>query len=162
MSYQSIGPIKFGTKSLTTTTLGKNDPEPGAFDFDDDGRYYQFVYNDGGASIPVGCGVVPMLGASTGYSVTVSAATSADIVVGVARHATIMTGAYAWVVVRGHTQVQVMATSGTAIAGAMIEIAANGYGAPVSNTTGNKSPAYAKALNTIASSGTGDAFVRCF
>lgn len=162
MSYQSISPIKFGTKSLVTTSLGKNDPEPGAFDFDEDGRYYQFVYNDGGASVPVGCGVVPAAGTSTGYSVTVSAATSADIVVGVCRHATLTTGAYGWVVVRGVTSVQMGATSGTVATGGLIEVAANGYGVPVSNTTGNKSPAYAKALNTIASSGTGDAFVRCF
>jgi hypothetical protein len=60
------------------------------------------------------------------------------------------------------TSVQMAATSGTVVTGGLIEVGANGYGVPVSNTTGNKAPAFAKALNTIASSGTGDAYVRCF
>jgi hypothetical protein len=161
MPFASLGPIQFGTKSLVTTSLGKNDPEVGTLHHDDDGRLYRFVYNDGGASVPVGCGVVPAAGAA-GYSVTVSAATSADLVIGICRHATITTAAYGWVVVNGVTSVQMGATSGTVTTGGLIEVGANGYGVPVSNTTGNKSPAYGKALNTIASSGTGDAYVRCF
>jgi hypothetical protein len=162
MAFESLGPIQFGTKSLVTTSLGKNDPELGALHHDADGRTYQFVYNDGGASVPVGCGVVPAAGATGAYSVTVTAATSADLVVGVCRHATLTTAAYGWVVVRGVTSVQMGATSGTVTTGGLIEVAANGYFVPVSNTTGNKAPAVGKALNTIASSGTGDAYVRCF
>ncbi|MES3012625.1 MAG: hypothetical protein V4750_02710 [Pseudomonadota bacterium] len=162
MSLESIGPLLFGTKSLVTTSLGLHDGEVGQTHRDADGRLYRLIYNDGGASVPVGCGVVTAGGAGSPASVTVSAVTSADLVVGVCRHATITTAAYAWVVVEGVTGVQAMATSGTCVTFAMIEVAANGYGAPVSNTTGNKSPAFAKALTTIASSGTGDAYVRCF
>jgi hypothetical protein len=80
MTFQSVSPIQFGTKSLVTTSLGKNDPELGALHHDEDGRLYQFVYNDGGASVPVGCGVVVAAGTTTGASITVTAATSADLV----------------------------------------------------------------------------------
>lgn len=161
MSLESIGPLSFGTKSMVTTSLGSHDGEVGQVHRDHDGRVYRLVYNDGGASVPVGCGVVPAAGSSN-YSVTVSAATSADVVIGVCRHATITTGAYAWVVVEGYCQVTAGATSGTIATGGLFEVAANGFFVPVSNTTGNKSPAVGKALNTIASSGTGDAYVRCF
>lgn len=162
MTFQSTGPLQFGTKSLVTTSLGKNDPELGSFHTDTDGLTYRLVYNDGGASVPVGAGVVTINGATGAYSVTVSAATSADMVIGVCKHATITTAAYAWVVCHGVVPVQMMATSGTVTTGGMIEVAANGLFGPVSNTTGNKSPAVGKALNTIASSGTGDAYIRCF
>jgi hypothetical protein len=162
MTFQSIGPVQFGTKSLVTTSLGKNDPELGALHHDTDGLTYRFIYNDGGASVPVGCGVVVAAGASGAYSCTVTAATSADLVIGVCKHATITTAAYAWVVCHGVTSVQMGATSGTVTTGGLIEVAANGYFVPVSNTTGNKAPAVGKALNTIASSGTGDAYIRCF
>jgi hypothetical protein len=162
MTFQSVAPVAFGTKSLVTATLGKNDPELGAFHTDTDGRTYRFVYNDGGASVPVGCGVVTVAGASGAYSVTVSAATSADLVLGVCLHNTITTAAYGWVVCHGVTSIQMAGTSGTVSTGGLVEVAANGYFVPVSNTTGNKSPAFGKALNTIASSGTGDAYVRCF
>jgi hypothetical protein len=161
MAYQSLGPIQFGTKSLVTTSLGTKDGELGAVHTDTDGCTYRLIYNVGGASVPVGCGVVLNAGA-TSYSCTVTAATSADLVVGVCKHATITTGAYAWVVTHGIVPVQMGATSGTVTTGGLIEIGANGYFVPVSNTTGNKAPAVGKALNTIASSGTGDAYVRCF
>ena len=161
MSLETIAPLMFGTKSLVTTSLGTKDGELGMVHTDADGRTYRLVYNDGGASVPVGCGVVVNAGA-TSYSCTVSAATSADLVVGICRHATITTGAYGWVVTHGITSVQMGATSGTVTTGGLIEVAANGYFVPVSNTTGNKAPAVGKALNTIASSGTGDAYVRCF
>lgn len=162
MSLESMGPLQFGSKSMVTTTLGSHDGEVGQIHRDADGRQYRLIYNEGGASVPVGCGVVTIAGASSPASVTVSAATSADLVVGVCRHATITTAAYAWVVCEGVTTVLANATSGTCVTGAMIEVAANGYAVPVSNTTSNKSPAFGKALNTIASSGTGDAYVRCF
>jgi len=160
MSFQGIAPIAFDGVSMVTTALGSKDGELGTRRVVD-GREYVLVYNDGGASVPVGCGVVPAAGSSN-FSITVTAATSADAVIGICRNATITTAAYAWVVVNGYTTVQMMATSGTVTTGGLIEIAGNGYFAPVSLTTGNKAPAIGKALNTIASSGSGDAYVRCF
>ena len=160
MSYQGIAPIRFGTLSMVTTSLGPKDPEVGA-ECVEDGRHYVFVYNEGGASMNVGHGCVPN-SAATGYSVTVSAATSADLVIGVVRHATITTGAYGWVVTKGVTPIQMGATSGSVGARGLVEIGADGFFVPVSLTTGNKAPAVGVALAAIVSSASGNAFVKCY
>ena len=161
MSYQSIAPVLFGTKSLVTATLGRNDPELGTIHTDTDGLTYQFVYNAGGEQIPPGYGCVPN-SAATGYSVTVSSTTSADLCVGVVRHATITTDTYGWVVVRGITPIKMGATSGSVAARGLVEIADNGLFVPVSNTTGNKAPAVGVAIAAIVSSASGNAFIKCF
>lgn len=160
MSYQGISPIAFGSVSMVTTSLGANDAEVGT-KRTVDGRDYVLVYNEGGASAMVGAGVV-FNSAATGYSVTVSAATSADFVVGVVRHATLTTGAYGWVVTKGVTPIQMGATSGTVAVRGLVEVAANGLFVPVSNTTGNKAPAVGIALAEIVSSASGNAFISCY
>lgn len=161
MALSSAGPLLFGTKSMVTATLGPHDGDVGLHHRDDDGRLYRLIYNDADTQGVPGMGFVVNAGAS-GYSCTISSTTSADLVVGIVRHATITTNTYGWVVVEGVTTVKMGATSGTVSTGGLIEVAANGLFVPISNTTGNKSPAVGKALNTIASSGTGDAYVRCY
>lgn len=158
MSFQSISPIGFGPVTAVTATRGANDPELGSERVEGANRYL-YVYNDGGANIPTALGCVLQSGA-TGYSVTVSSVTSADVLVGVAVN-TLTTGTYGWVVTRGITSVKMIATSGSVAAGGLIELGANGLFAPVSNTTGN-GPVVGKALAAIVSSATGSAFISCY
>ncbi len=156
----SAAPIRFGSLSMVTATLGSNDPNMGDRCIDENGREYRFVYNYG-TTANVGHGVVAAT-AATGYSVIVSSVTAADLVVGVVRHAPITTGAYGWVVTKGVTPVQMMATSGSVAENGLIEIAANGFFAPISNTTGNFAPVIGKALAAIVSSASGNAFISCY
>lgn len=161
MAFQGVAPINFAGVSMVTASLGKNDPEVGT-KLTVDGRDYVFVYNGGTSQISPGYGAVPQSSA-TGYTVTVSAATSADFCVGVCRHATLTTGTYGWLVQHGITPVQLGATNSSTVAQrGLLEIGANGVFEAVSNTTGNKAPACAVALEAVATGASGSAFVSCF
>lgn len=153
MAIHGLGPIKFGTTSMVTATLGSNDPQVGTRVLED-GREYMLIYNACNSNLAVGNGVVLATGA-TGASCILSSVTSADILVGVVRHGTISTGYYGYVVTKGVSYIKMGATSGTVSAQGLCELAANGVFVPVSNTTGNKAPACAKALEDIVSSATG-------
>jgi hypothetical protein len=160
MSFQGIAPIRFGSVSMVTATLGPNDPEVGTRTTVN-GRDYVFVYNEGGTTISQGMGAV-IFSTASGYSVTVSSVTSADICVGVCYHADIATTKYGWLVTKGIVPVEMMNTAGTVAAQGLIEIAGNGLFAPVSNTTGNKAPAVGKALAEIVSNASGAAYISCY
>ncbi len=159
MSSYNLSPVRFGGVSFTTTSLGVNDPQPGDR-CSENGVDYLFVYNEGGASAPVGCGVV-LNSAATGYSVTVSAATSADYLIGVTQNSTMATGAYAWVVTRGICTVKMMTASGTVAARQLLELGANGYFYGASNTTAN-GLGWGQAVSAIVSSASGQAYISCF
>lgn len=161
MSYNGLSPVQFsGGPSMVTTALGANDGELGT-PVSTGGLQYVLVYNDGNSQISPGYGCVLQSGAS-GYSVTVSSVTSADLLVGVVRNATLTTGAYGYVVTRGITPVQMLASSGSVASRGLIELGANGLFAPVSNTTGNAAPACGQALAAIVSGASGSAFVSVF
>ncbi len=161
MGYKGVAPIRFGTLSMVTATLGANDPEL-ATKITEDGRDYIFVYNGGNSQISpgyAGC----LQSSATNYSVTVSAATSADFVLGVCRHATLTTGTYGWLVSKGITPVQMGATNSSAVAQRdLIEVGANGVFERVSNTTGNKAAGVGQALDAIATGASGSAFISCY
>ena len=161
MSYQSGLPIRFKGVSFVTATLGGGAPQLGQETFDADGNKYVFVYNDCNSQILPTYGVAPQSGVSTPFSVTLSTVTSADILVGVVKHATIPTASYGWVLTRGVTQVEMLAASGTVATNAPLEIGANGLFAPVSNTTGN-GPTIGKSLAEIVSGASGSAFIRVY
>lgn len=157
MSYQSATPVMFsGGVSMVTNSLGANDPEIGTRTTVD-GREYVFVYNGGGSTIAVGYGAVPN-SAATNMTVTVSAATSADCVVGVCRNAAIADGYYGWLVTKGVTPVFV---TGAVTVRNLIEVGANAHFAVTSNTTGNKAPSIGIALET-ASSALTSAYISCY
>lgn len=158
MSYQAGLPVRMGGVSFTTATEGGRYPELGQETYDSDGNKYVYVYNDCNSQISPSYGVAVQSGVSTGYSVTLSTVTSADLLVGVVKHATIATGNYGWVLTRGVAQVEMLASSGSVATNAPIEIGANGLFAPVSNTTGNKAPIVAKALEAIVSGASGSAY----
>ena len=158
MSYQSGLPIRFKGVSFVTATLGGGAPQLGQETFDADGNKYVFVYNDCNSQILPTYGVAPQSGVSTPFSVTVSTVTSADILVGVVKHATIPAASYGWVLTRGVTQVEMLATVAT---NAPLEIGADGLFAPVSNTTGN-GPTIGKSLAEIVTNASGSAFIRAY
>lgn len=144
-----------GTVSFVTSSLGPNDPQVG--DRCTVGNEsYLFVYNLGSSTLSQALACV--VSGVSGYSVTVSSTSSADMLVGVCKHADIATGSYGWVVTQGFTQVTMIATSGTVTAGIAIELGADGKFAPKSNTTGNGNYV-GKAMATIASSATGTAYI---
>ncbi len=145
----SLSPIRFGTASLVTASLGPNDPKVGdrARIGDED---YLFVYNNGGASINAGHAVT--VSAVTGYSVTVSTTVSAMVAVGVCKHATITTGAYGWVVTRGFSSYE---AGGVVSASENLSVAADGVWVTSSGITGI---IYGKAMVATGSGGSASAY----
>lgn len=74
---------------------------------------YVYCYNGGSEQISQNKGVMALTGAS-GYTVTVSSVTdSVNPCVGVAKNATIATGYYGWVMVKGYTSVNVVTATTT-------------------------------------------------
>lgn len=147
MSFNGLSPIRFGTTSMTTATLGPNDPEVGTR-CNVGGRDYVFIYNACASTIAPGKGCV-LASAATGFSCILSSVTSADILVGVARDVSILASTYGWVVTRGVTPV-LMHADVSGVTAALIELAGNGLFAIVSNTTGN-GPACGKLQGSVAS-----------
>jgi len=158
MSYNAGLPIKFYGVSHVTASLSSKHPQLGAETFDSDGNKYVWAYNDCNSEIGKGFGCVLQSGVSTAYSMTLSAATSADFVVGVVKHTSIPTGNYGWLLTRGGGVAEMGATSGSVASRGLIEIGANGVWVPVSNTTGNKAAAVGQALAAIVSSASGSAY----
>lgn len=160
MAFNGVAPIVFFPLSATTSSLGASDGQVGDR-CSVGGRDYCLVYNDCNSEIYPGYGVVLQSGA-TGMSVSVSSVTSADIVHGVVRNATIATGYYGWVVTRGITPLELNATSGTVAAGDLVEIGANGDFQKVSLTTGNLAPAIGKFLEAGVSGASASAYISCY
>lgn len=158
MTYYSDSPVRFGSVSMVTSSLGPNDPEIGTVVEEGDEKYI-FVYNTGSSTAGVGCGVV--VSGVTNYSVTVSSVTHADVPIGVVKHAAIPTGSYGWVMQRGFSTFQ----AGSAVATANgLTLGADGTWQAQLTTTAYSQvvqPAvYGKAMGSAASSGTGDAYFR--
>lgn len=156
----SLAPVKFFGVSMVTTTLGVNDGSIGDT-CEDAGTRYLLVYNDGGASASAGYGMVLNSGA-TGYSVTVSSTTSADLLIGVVKNATFTTGCYGWLATRGFTQIQMIAASSTVLTRAPIILGANGLFAPNSQSTGSLGPVCGQALSTIITGASGAGFISVY
>lgn len=155
MTVYSAGPVLFFGKSLVTATPGANDPEVGTCMRDGDEEYI-FVYNTG-SNAQINPGHCAVLSGVTGYSVTVSSI-SLDLAVGLCKHATITTGAYGWLMTKGFAAVE-MGANYSCVTGQLLEIGVDGVFDVKSNTTGNAGYV-AKAMESIASGGSGQAFVR--
>ena len=160
MSFQGIAPIRFGSVSAVTATRGPNDPEVGTRTTED-GRSYVYVYNAGNSTAQVGMGMV-LATTATNHSCTITSVTSADLCIGVVKHANITTGAYGWLLTRGMGNVQMLASSGSVSDRGLLELGAAGLFAPVSNTTGNKAYAVGQALADIATGASGNAYIAIF
>jgi hypothetical protein len=158
MSYNAGLPVKFYGVSHVTATPTSRHPQLGEETYDADGNKYVWAYNAGNSEIGKGFGCVLQSGVSTAYSMTLSAATSADLVVGVVKHTSIPTANYGFLLTRGVGVAEMGATSGSVASRGLVEIGANGVWVPVSNTTGNKAAAVGQALEAIVSSASGSAF----
>jgi hypothetical protein len=125
----------------------------------ENGEEYVYVYNDGGAQASQNFAVVPQSG-SSGYSVTVTSVTGADIPMGFVKHATLTTATYGWAMVKGYTGISNGMASTALASGAMICLAANG--AVQEHTGALTCPVVGKVIVSTASAGSGRAYVRCF
>lgn len=156
MTFYNADPVRFGVGiSGTTTSLGANDPEVGTTTRVGDEEYV-FVYNAGNSQINPTYGAV--LSAVTGYSVTVSSTTSVDFLAGVCKNSTIATGEYGWLMTKGFSVIEMEADNSCA-AGQLIALAEDGEFALKSNSTGYPTPAVGKAMEAIASGGSGSAYI---
>jgi hypothetical protein len=158
MTYYAAHPVRFGSVSMVTATLGANDPEVGTV-VDHAADRYIFVYNGGSSTIGIGSGAV--LSGVSGYTVTVSSVTHSDIPVGVCKHAAIATGSYGWLLQRGFTTAQ----AGSAVAtGAALTLGADGTWQSQLTTTAYSQVAlptvYGKAMGSAASSASFAAYFR--
>ncbi len=156
MSFESISPIRFGSVSMVTLTLGPNDPEVGSTIREGD-EDYVFVYNTGNSQISKGQFAV--CSAVTGYSVTVSSLTHVDVPVGVCKHATLTTSTYGWLVKKGFAPMQ--AGSAVAAGDALTPGADGNWQSKLTTTAYSQlvSPSvYGKCMIAAASSAVGDAY----
>lgn len=158
MSFYGVAPIRFGSVSMVTSSLGANDPEVGTV-VDSGADRYIFVYNGGSSTVSVGNAAV--LSGVSGYTVTVSSVTHADIPVGVCKHAAIPTGSYGWLLQRGFSTAQ----AGSAVATANgLTLGADGTWQAQLTTTAYSQvvlpPVYGKAMGSAASSGSFAAYFR--
>lgn len=148
----------FGGVSQVTATLGVNDPEVGTI-FRQGDEEYIFVYNNGNSQISVGQAAI--VTAVTGYSVTVSSTTQVDHPVGVVKHATLTTGTYGWLLIRGFGPAKVVANS-TVAAGDLLMLGGDGLWSNKSIATGNTGNEFGKVVVATASGGIADAFFKIF
>lgn len=160
MAFYSNGPHQFGTPSMTTATLGVNDPEVGTR-INYAGAEYVFVYNGGGTQISVHQGAT--VSATSGYTVTVSSVTQVDELAGVCVHNTIAASAYGWLLTKGWAVVE-MGANNSAAAGARIALGTDGKFGIVgsANTDTALGTGCGKATSAIASAGSGGAWIKAF
>lgn len=156
MSNYGNGPIIFSDISNVTATPGRNAPELGARTTNNS-KDYLYVYYTGSSIANVGLACV--VSATSGYSVTVSSTTSADLAMGVVVNTAMTTGDYGWLQTRGYCEVEMITASGTVAAGDLLHLAADGEFAPVSNATGSKDNVIGKAMAAIVSGASGSAYV---
>lgn len=115
---------RFGSVSMTTATLGVNDPEVGTRTIFG-GNEYTFIFNGGNSQISVGLGCV-LASLSSGYTATVTSVVTTDYLLGVCQHSTIATSGFGWVVSRGFAQVMASAAVAIQPSDALV-LGANGF-----------------------------------
>jgi hypothetical protein len=154
MAFYSLDPIKFGVGvSGVTATLGVNDPELGTRTVVDELEYI-FVYNAGGEQVGVGQPVV--MSGVTGYSVTVSAVSAVDHCIGIRQHSTMTTATYGWVATKGIGTVE-MDADGSCVTGSLLMLGEEGL-QEKTISTGFPTPAFGKAMESLASGASGIAY----
>ena len=152
MAQFGLGPILFESLSSVTAT---NSVELGTR-VEYDGRLWVYVYNAGNSQAIPGNGVT--VSGTSGYSVTVSSTTLADLFVGAVYHTTLTTGTYGWIVTRGNAKVKAPANSAIA-AGDVLCAGGDGVWAPAPVTI--SAGVQGKATVATASAGVGEAYINC-
>lgn len=127
------------------------------------GEEYLYVYNAGVQQISQGNFAV--LSANSGYSVTVSSVTGYDLPIGFAKHSTITTGAYGWLLTRGFTKVQMTANNSATTSDVLYPGAggvAGTLGQATSSITGLIFQPIGYVVSGAASGSSAFAYVRCY
>lgn len=122
------------------------------------GEEYCYVYNAGGEQIPPGYGCI--LSAVTGYSVTVSSLTQVGGFFGVVKNATLTTGTYGWVVVKGFVPMKNGMASTAMSAGDQVIPALNGAWAAHTATVNGVIQGF--VVQATGAAGTAYGYVKCF
>ncbi len=160
MTAYNAAPIRFAGVSMTTATLGANDPQVGDR-CSEGGIDYVFVYNNGNSQVSQSLGMIAT--AAAGYSLTVSSVIDVDVCVGVARNATIATSGYGWLATRGFLTVNFGANNSAAV-GAFLQIGTDGAFAlrPASNATGLAfGEVCGKVMSAVASGASVGVYLNC-
>ncbi len=160
MSFYGISPVLFGTPSMTTLTLGANDPEIGTRCVYQ-GNEYVFVYNNGATQISKHLGAT--ITGTSGYSVTVSSVTLTDELAGVCVHNTIAASAYGWLQTKGWAIVAMGADNSAAVGERLALGADGGFGRVGSaNTDLVYAGSCGKVMSAVASGGSAGAWIKAF
>lgn len=139
-----------GVDSSALYTLGSQIQEAG--------NWYRYVYNAGNSQISPGYGAC-MTNVS-GWSVTVSSVTGANVLVGVVKHATLTTGTYGWLLTNGFTTVR---AGNSLTSGHMLVLSTDGEFIHKSISTGHTAPVIGQVLQgDTATAGTAFALVKAF
>lgn len=120
------------------------------------GNEYVYVYNGGNSQISPTFGAV--VSAASGYTVTVSS-TAGDVCAGYVVNATLTTGDYGWLLIRGFATVE--ATANTALA-ADVNVILGVDGVSTAYDAASLSPVHGKMQFATASGGSAMAHVNCF
>ena len=144
--------------SQVTATRGVNDAQVGDIWRNGDEEYV-FCYNAGNSQINPGQAAT--FSAVTGYSVTVSTVTGAEIMAGVCFHATMTTATYGWLLRRGFGKVK-MGANDSCVTGQPLTVGVDGTWALKSQATGYVGNVYGKSMESMASAASGYAFISIF
>lgn len=145
---QPIAPV-MGYNETPSNVTASNSVIVGTQWGDSNGNQYVYVYNAGTQQISQGQFAVLATNVS-GYSVTASSTTFIDAPIGVARNATITTGAYGWLMYRGFSGISTDTAS--FVTGQVLIAGLNGNFQPATSVAGSfvTSPILGKALVSIA------------
>ena len=160
MTAYNVAPIRFAGISMTTATLGANDPQVGDR-CSEGGLDYVFVYNNGNSAASPGLGMIAT--AAAGYSLTISSVVDQDVCIGVVKNATIATNAYGWIATRGFLTVTFGATTSGAV-GAYLEIGTDGTFAPRAASTATGllfGTTCGKLMSAVASGASVGVYLNC-
>jgi hypothetical protein len=145
--------IKFESVSAVTATP---DVAVGTYRREGDEEYI-YVYNACNSDIPPSYGCI--LSAVSGYSVSLSSVTDTGFGVGIIKHATLTTGTYGWMMIKGFAQFE-MGADNSCAAGVNLSLGTDGVFAARSISTGVLGNAPGVAMSATASSLSGTGFFR--
>lgn len=127
------------------------------------GDEYRYVYNTGTNDVLPGHGVTVSGVGISGYSVVISSVSQEDVCLGVVKHATLSASCYGWVLTRGFVNVEMgLAVSCATCDPLMLGVSGVFVLASMTTSTPEQGVVCAKALVSMASGESGQAYVRAW
>lgn len=144
----SITPV-IGNGETFSSVTATNSVVLGTRASDSNGNSYVYVYNGGNSQISQGQGCV--ISGLSGMTVTVSSTTGADLMIGVAKNATLTTATYGWVMTQGFSGFSAAAND-SFVTGNLLAVADQGNFANKTQATGAfGANVVGKAILTVSS-----------